>query len=38
VAGRNKVYKDQLTVRQKTRDDAVDAAQWTYERLVAAGG
>ena len=35
MAGRDKVFKDQGTVRQKTRDDAVDAAQWDYEREVA---
>ena len=35
VTDRTKEYRDQLSTRQQTRDDAVDAAQWGYERLVA---
>lgn len=35
VTGLTKTYADQQSTRQKARDDAVDSAQWDYEREVA---
>ena len=34
VTDRTKTYRDELSTRQQIRDNAVDGAEWAYERSV----